>query len=261
MKVPVFIDSWLGVDLMALDEVKKLPKGAICGPAVYSAIWQRMAALETNTPVLVRWRAERSWAGEVLDRVVIKPFEAEHGTAPKILSVAAGSGQVEAAWVERGLDVTLQDCQEHILVHQPEGGKARWIFGDVREALALEEYDFILMIGLDYALTDDELAGLLERLSSNLLPGGKVVLMNHCNLSLRRWGGRARDWLLHRLGMRIKVPWGWFRTPSAIRDAATRSGLVNCKLVEIDGPKASWVIARFFERMSLTFQGIYLLSR
>jgi SAM-dependent methyltransferase len=100
-------------------------------------------------------------------------------TGVRLLDIACGTGNTLLPMLERGYEVTGIDISEAMLAEarRKTGGRARLLWGDVRELPAVGEFDLIWCLGdaLNYLDTEMELAAALVGMRRNLARDGVVM--------------------------------------------------------------------------------------
>lgn len=221
MQRPMYIRYWLDVDLTELPAARN-QHGKLAGPDVYAQFYEALAA--GMGKVDPQWVHTKRSEGRAIAQSILEPWRRRHGRSPRILSLGAGMGIAESLWLEGGLNVVLQDCQERSLRDiAAKFPNARTLIGDVREIAIAGRYDIVSMLALEYVMSRADLKLLFRKIAGCLAGEGLLLLQSVSTLSVRQWlaemvkanSGRHENRLL----------WGWWRTPAEYLRIARGTGL------------------------------------
>lgn len=180
----MFEIQWHGIDLREIRSGRgrhgELPKSAF-----YGEFYERLA--KEKATIDGKWASDKRGMGAMVRKAFLDPWEAKHGRKPTILSMGAGFGYIEMDWLERGYDVTLQECQSASLAGVLErfpGTKA--LIGDAQSMAIEGKYDVVALFALDCTLRRDEFIDLLKACKRCLSPEGVILLYSVNTLSLRQ---------------------------------------------------------------------------
>lgn len=154
----------------------------------------------------------------------------------RVLSIGCGLGYIEQRlWLQsRGeLDLHVQDYATDALKWLKQVLPADRIH-NFDCGLLKNQFDFIYLSAVDYAIGDYELVQLLSNARMALREGGQVLIISasfikyNTDLQLVQGCSDAIKWLLDKLGLRERGHfWGWMRTRQEYKSLMRQSGLVD----------------------------------
>ena len=211
MEIPMLLREWMGIRLAELPAADPFARKPLTGE-FYSQFYTALAQGPGIDPA---WIANKR---EI--RTSYRPrfpanLERTPWPRPRILAVAAGTGNVEGVWSNASHNVTYQDCQELSLAGiRTRFPDAPCSIGDINALEAKPQFDFVSLIAFDYLFNRKSLEALLGRLRGWLVPGGTLII--YCP-NILSWRQMIREAAKRLLRFQRRVPhvfYGYYRTPS-----------------------------------------------
>ncbi len=234
MNLKMFQREWHGIDLREI-RAGRGRRDELPTSDFYREFYERLA--REKATIDGNWAAAKREMGAMSRKAFLEPWEAKHGRKPSILALGAGFGYIEMDWLERGYDVTLQECQsasiDGVLERFP-GTKV--LIGDAQTMAIEGKYDIVTLFGLDCTLRPDECVDLLKTSKRCLSPEGVILLYSVNTLSLRQLAAEVVKTIIGHHQRNGYIFWGVWRSVGEYVAMGREAGTPVQTCYLMDGP-------------------------
>jgi len=236
MEIESFEREWQGISFDAIpSDAGAVQDGAA---AFYGAFYDRL--LTGGVTLDPAWVQGSLNLAAWIETAVLRPRAGAGASEVSVLSLGAGLGIMEHAWLEQGYRVSVQECQTSSLRQFREAHPDAPVYiGDARHVDAPGgEFDVVVLSAIEHVYDRRGYAELLSETARLLAPGGSAVVITVANLSFTRMfrGLVKRALVAARGDVRAHrvVQLGWKRTTREHLRPGLRSGLRADALVTFD---------------------------
>jgi hypothetical protein len=220
----IFATSWQEIRF----DFCKLSKNELAGPDFYNSFYKKIFEKYSSYEQLPEtWRRTKS---EIADWLAQRA--SGYST---VLSIGCGLGYIEQRIHNlhgKRIVLHVQDYASDALIWLRSILPVSQIH-TLNDDLT-ESFDMIYLSAVDYAMTDQELVGLLIRLKIRLKPEGKIILTSASFLDYKSLDGGLRaikevtKTVLHYVRLRNRGQlWGWMRTRKEYQRLINAAGFVH----------------------------------
>lgn len=214
LEIPFYQTHWHGIDLRKIAAKVGLEANVAANADFYKCFYEdlKFRSFELDAD----WLAEKMSISNLMESYCKSVADS------KSLSVGAGLGIVETPLIEKGFNIDLQDCQPYSLEYCKSkiDKPVNFILSDDLSALPKEQYDFVFVIEVAYAIPTDALGSMFAQVYNVLKPGGKCMMLD-CPYAWELLKGMIRNLIIKP----NEVLWGKIRTPRVFEKLAMSGGL------------------------------------
>lgn len=199
------------------------------------------------------WRQNKDKSADWICNQIEEACAGDVDGPPRVLSIGSGVGYMEKTLLEKRPDLELH-------INEPSTVGMKWI----RKLLPADRiyigsptvcippdltFDVVYLSAVDYGIPTRDLTRLLEQLTAQLAPHGRMLCISASLLQEDSFVGALVNsmknvirGMLHYLGIRKQQFWGWRRTQKEYRHLFSQAGLVDISDGTLDdGFDSYWI--------------------
>ena len=208
MKIKFWQEEWNNISLLEIAKSLNYPLNQVADYRIYEEYYNR---LEKNGYKFQEGWLEAKWKTSFLIRSFIDDYgNIEDIKNPRVLYVGVGLGIIEAHLIEKGYDITLQECQEASFNYlRNKNLSAKMIISQNLMDIGGDSFDIVYSITSTYAMDDDVYLDFLKSMKRIVKHSGFILIWEH----LATLDSVVKDGIKQFIGYHQPkgILWGWLR--------------------------------------------------